>query len=410
MIISISILWSLASSASSVHDDQGKSLADRVNGRSYPSTFMAWYNIDMPQYPTNTKQERIKACAMHDLMWEEPLSQNGEGVNTILELKWNHPYQGLGTSLTEESIQKALATKKELLKLNPNMVCLLEVRWRDAPSSFLPENSNWWLRDESGNIKKGWLGGFEPFYLLDYKNHEFLDNLALKAQAAVNSGVYDGIMLDWSGNIDVIKKIRAAIGKDKVIVVNIHDDIEDGELYKDYINGAFMELNPIDTIRKPVEGLKLQSAEDSNKREWKKIEKALLYYESEFQKPHVNCVEVWGHRKDFRRMRATATLTLTHSDGYLLYSDPNPLPTPDHMHDWYSFYDTKLGKPIEKGHLMKNGYWKRKFTGGTVVYNPYGNKSVKVTFPRVMKRVSDGSIAKSFNVMQCDGDIFVPEK
>ena len=74
MIINISILWSLASSASSVHDDQGKSLADRVNGRSYPSTFMAWYNIDMPQYPTNTKQERIKACAMHDLMWEEPLS------------------------------------------------------------------------------------------------------------------------------------------------------------------------------------------------------------------------------------------------------------------------------------------------------------------------------------------------
>ena len=50
-------------------------------------------------------------------------------------------------------------------------------------------------------------------------------------------GVYDGIMLDWSGNLEVIKRIRKAIGKDKLIIVNIHDDIEDGMRYKDYITG-----------------------------------------------------------------------------------------------------------------------------------------------------------------------------
>lgn len=30
----------------------------------------------------------------------------------------------------------------------------------------------------------------------------------------------------------------AAIGEEKLIIVNIHDDIEDGMAYKDYINGC----------------------------------------------------------------------------------------------------------------------------------------------------------------------------
>lgn len=110
-------------------------------------------------------------------------------------------------------------------------------------------------------------------------------------------GVYDGIMLDWSGNLEVIKRIRKAIGKDKLIIVNIHDDIEDGMRYKDYINGAFMELNPIDSLSMPVEGLKLYSKDDVNKRNWSKIEEALQYYEENFLEPRVNCLEVWGNRK-----------------------------------------------------------------------------------------------------------------
>ena len=394
--------------SSCLYEEEHDNIAKRIYSRNFPSNFMAWYNIDMPEYPLNTENERIKTCAKHDLMWEEPLSQLGEGVDLILGLTWEHKYHGLATEFNKESLAKALLNRRKLLEQNPNMICLFEVRWRDAPKSFLPESSDWWLRDENGDIKKGWLGGWEPFYMLDYENEGFLENVARQAKIAVESGVYDGIMLDWSGNLEVIKRIRKAIGRDKLIIVNIHDDIEDGYKYKDYINGAFMELNPIDTLSMPVDGLKLFAKEDVNRRNWNKIEKALKYYEENFLEPHVNCLEVWGNRKDFRRMRATTTLGLTMSDGYVLYADPNPLPTPDHYHDWYSFHDVDLGKPLAKGELQNNGCWKREYEGGIVIYNPYGNSQVNIDFGREMKRVSDSTVSCSFVVAHRDGDIFVP--
>lgn len=388
---------------------QPEELRKRVADRDYPSAFMAWYNIDHPDYPVGTEEERIAACAKHDLMWEEPLSQLGEGVDLVLGLVWDNKHHGLATSFTPESLERARTNKKLLLEKNPRMICLFEIRWRDAPMSFLPPDSDWWLRDSQGGIRKGWLGGWEPFYLLDYTNEELLDNIARQARIAVECGVYDGIMLDWSGNLEVIKRIRAAIGEEKLIIVNIHDDIEDGMAYKDYINGAFMELNPIDTLSLPVEGLKLHAKEDVNKRRWEKIEQALQYYEANFREPRVNCLEVWGNRDDLRRMRATTCLGLTMSDGYVLYADPNPLPTPDHLHDWYPLWDAPLGKPLQRGERRPDGAWTREFEGGTVVYNPYGNQTVRVEFEREMKSSITGKSGRSFAVDGRDGDIFIAD-
>lgn len=145
---------------------QPEELRKRVADRDYPSAFMAWYNIDHPDYPVGTEEERIAACAKHDLMWEEPLSQLGEGVDLVLGLVWDNKHHGLATSFTPESLERARTNKKLLLEKNPRMICLFEIRWRDAPMSFLPPDSDWWLRDSQGGIRKGWLGGWEPFYLL----------------------------------------------------------------------------------------------------------------------------------------------------------------------------------------------------------------------------------------------------
>ena len=382
-------------------------ITNRVANRDYPSAFMAWYNIDMPEkFPVSTEDERIAACAKHDLMWEEPLSQLGEKVDLVLGLVWDNENNGLATSFTKESLERAQRNKKKLLEINPNMICLMEIRWRDAPSSFLPANSSWWMRDKKGEIVKGWPGGWEPFLMLDYKNEEFLQNVARQAKIAVECGVYDGIMLDWSGNLEVIKHIRDAIGKDKLIIVNVHDDIADAKEYQEYINGSFMELNPLDSLSMPVDELVLFGKEDLNGRKWENIENALLYFEENFQKPRINCLEVWGHRKDLARMRATTTLGLTHSDGYVLYADPNPLKTPDHYHDWYEFWDVELGKPLAKGVKQADNSWKREFEGGTVIYNSYNNQPVTVVFEKEMKRVSDGSTGTSFKINRRDGDIF----
>ncbi len=377
------------------------SLTERVKGRDFPSAFQAWYGIDMLDYPQGTEEQRLQAAAKHDLLWEEPLSQLGEGVDLVLGLKWAGKYDGLAIEFEKQSLEKARSNRARLLTLNPNMVFLFEIRWRDAPSSFLPEDSPFWKRLDNGEIEKGWQGGWVPFYLLDYENEAFQDNVARQAKIALESGVYDGVMLDWSGHLPIVKKVRQAIGKDGLIVVNIHDDIADGEKYKDYINGSFMELNPEDQSTRTS-----KFSQDRNLRQWENIQKALLWFEENLQPPRINCLEVWGDRKDMARMRATTTLALTHSDGYVLYGDPNPLETPDHLHDWYSFWDVPLGKPKGKMTPLSNGAYQREFQGGLVVYNPFRNGTITVRFQQERTRASSGQKATEFSIADRDGDIF----
>ncbi|MEL7341135.1 MAG: hypothetical protein AAGM67_11655 [Bacteroidota bacterium] len=365
--------------------------------RDFPSVFQAWYGIDMPAYPQNSLEERLQTASKHDLLWEEPLSQLGEGVDLVLGLVWDHQHHGLANSFTTESLAQAKANRTRLLELNPNMKLLLEVRWRDAPASFLPEDSEWWLRDESGEIVKGWLGGWEPFYMLNYDNPEFQDNVARQAKIALESGIYDGIMLDWSGYLEIIKKVRREIGEEGLIIVNIHDDIEDGKLYQPYINGSFMELNPKDD----------SNNSESNLRDWDNIREALLFFEANLREPRINCLEVWGDRQDLARMRATTTLGLTHSDGYVLYADPNPLKTPDHLHDWYAFWDAPLGVALGERVDRPDGAFERSYEGGLVLYNPYQNDPVNVQFDTEMKRLSTGEIGTEFIVSSRDGEIFL---
>jgi hypothetical protein len=391
-------LTSLVSACSTAPNPKEKSIIERVNGREYPSVFQAWYPIDMPdQYPLETLEQRLQAASKHDLLWEEPLSQLGEGYDLVLGLVWDHHHHGLAKSFTEESLSQALENRKRLLELNPNMILLLEVRWRDAPMSFLPENSDWWLRDESGEIVTGWMGGWEPFYKCNYDHPDFQDNIARQCKIAIESGVYDGVMFDWSGHTDIIRKTRETIGDEPLIIVNIHDDIEDGETYKDYINGSFMELNIEDDTWIPV----------GNGRNWDKAREALLWFEENLQEPRINCLENWGDRKDLSRMRATTCLGLTHSDGFVLYADPNPLKTPDHLHDWYPFWDVELGKPLGPRTDQVDGSCWREFEGGMVVYNHYGNADITIHFESDHRRISDGSTGTEFSMSGRDGDIFV---
>jgi len=390
--------------------EASKTIHQRIAGRDFPSIFMAWYNIDMPEVPVKTNEERIAAAAKHDLLWEEPLSQMGEGVDLVLGMVWEGKYHGLAKSFTPASLQLAKSNREKLLKLNPNMVMLYEVRWRDSPMSFLPQDSPWWKRDANGTIVKGWLGGWEPFYLLDAGNPDWQDNVARQCKIACETNVYDGVMFDWSGNLEIIRKTRAAIGPNKLIIVNIHDDIEDGKLFAPYINGSFMELNPIDNLSMPVEELAKANNEDRNGRKWDNIRNALVWFDQNLMEPRINCNEVWGNRKDLSRMRAVTTMTLVYSNGYALYADPNPLKTPDHLHDWYSFWDADLGKPKRKCVEMADKSTWREFDKGTVVYNHYGNPAATILFSEERKRVSDGSIGKNFVLQGRDGDIFLKLK
>lgn len=383
--------------SSSVASPGYKSAADRIANRDFPSIFQAWNPIDMPAYLLTTNEERLQAAARHDVLWEEPVSQLGFKTPLVLGAVWDHAHGGLATRFTEASRSQALANRRRLLELNPDLVLLLEVRWRDAPGSFLPEDSPFWKRQASGARVLGWDNGPEPYYLLNPDNPDFAANIARQCRVAVESGVYDGVMLDWSGHLGVVQETRAVLGPKGLIVVNIHDNIEHAKKYRHLINGSFMECNP----RGP--GFPTQS----NGTTWDQLRAGYLFMEQSLLEPRLNCLEVWGLRRDERRMRAATTLALTHGNGSALFADPNPLKTPDHLHDWYPFWDIKLGRPIGSRTDRSDGSSLREFEGGTVVYNHHGNGPIRLTFPTRRTRVSTKESSREFALQDADGDIFV---
>ncbi|MHC4585208.1 MAG: alpha-amylase family protein [Planctomycetota bacterium] len=355
------------------------SVAERIAARDFPSVFQAWSRVE--NIPETSFLEGI---ARHDLMW----SCIGLGGG----LRWDAEHRGLAERFEPRSIQRVRKVREQLLKLNPNIILIAEIRYRDAHPRWLPEGHKWWMRNEYGRIIKGWKEG--GFLLLDYKNPEYRRHVAKRAKAAMASGVADGIMLDWWNDdeerLALVTEIRAAIGDEPLIIVNTNH--RKAPRTASYVNGLFMEC------------YRSKTPED-----WRMIADTLTWAEQNLRPPRVNCIEVWYHnsRRDLPLMRAVTTLALTHSNGYCLFSDPNPLPSPDHLHDWYEFWDKSLGKPIAPSNKRKDGAVIREFERGTVVYNPMGNRSVEVVFDNVRISRATGKSGKTHTLKSADGDIYL---
>ena len=355
-----------------------QSITDRVGGRDYPSVFQAWNGAEGLEEPKAVSEAR------HDLLFTGAAS---------LGLRWEGEYEGLARGFMAESVKEGRRRRAELLGRNPRMVLLCEIRYRDAHRSFLPADSPWWLRDEGGKPKPGWEEG--GYLLMDFSQAGYRAQVAAQARAAVGSGVFDGVMLDWweedEARVALAREVRAAIGEEALILVNSNDREVPGSA--PYVNGLFMEC--------------YRSATDED---WRRIEKTLGWAEANLREPRVNCLETWFEksRQDLTRMRATTTLGLTVSDGYVLFADPNPLPTPDHLHDWYPLWDVPLGRPKGPGAKRPDGSVWREFAGGTVVYNPPG-KPLRVSFPEPRKSAATGKVAREHEIAALDGDVFTTE-
>jgi hypothetical protein len=356
----------------------GLSIAERIAARDFPSVFQAWSPADnLPN------KNRWAAMALHDLVWHGP---GGFG------LVWDTNPRGLAEAFTPKSIETGRKIRRDLLKLNLNIILIAEIRYRDAHPSFLPSGHRWWKRDNDGNLVKGWDEG--GFICMDFTNPEFRQHVAKRAGAAVQSGVVDGVLLDWwrddEHRLALVKAVREAIGDKHLIIANTND--RRAPESASFINGCFMECTRSKTAA-----------------DWKRIATTLQWAERNLRSPRVNCIETWYHnsREDLNLMRATTTLALTGSDGYCLFSDPNPLPSGDHRHKWYSFWDKSLGKPVSGAADADDGTIIRKFENGTVVYNPMGNMPVEVIFDEIRKSVATG-ISSERHKLDCpDGDIYL---
>ncbi|MBU4460275.1 MAG: hypothetical protein KJ579_06890, partial [Verrucomicrobia bacterium] len=236
----------------------------------------------------------------------------------------------------------------------------------------------------------------------DHREGGEVDALDAQARAACEAGC-DGVFLDWwdEGEVfegvsmlphrtNLLAAIRAAIGPEKLVIVNSND--RQVPISAPWVNGLFMECYDTSTSQR-----------------WAQIEGTLVWAEANLRAPRVNCLEFWYHssRNDSNLMRAATTLALTRSDGYCLFSDPNSLPTGDHLHNWYAFWDRSLGHPLDAGAKMPDGSVRRAFDRGTAVFNTMGNPAATVTFPRLMASLATGVTSRQHTVATADGDIFL---
>lgn len=353
------------------------SIEKRIAGRTFPSVFQAWNPVE-----GTGDEDALTSCARHDLVF------GGAGFFT---LRWDHRHAGLATSFRDGCVKKGLEKRAALLKRNPNMILLAEIRYRDAHRRFLPDGHRWWRRDKHGAIVKGWAEG--GFLQLDFSNPAYRAHVATRAAAAVKTGVVDGVMLDWwrddRDRLALVAAVRTAVGPRALILAN--PNARTTPKTAGYLNGYFMECTRTQTPR-----------------DWKRISNTLLWAEKHLRAPRINCLETWFHasRRDTHLMRATTTLSLTHANGYCLFSDPNPLPKPDHLHDWYPFWDKSLGRPAGTG-VRSGAHWRREFEKGTVIYNPPGAKPLRITFQKPRKSRATGKTARTHTVPPGDGDLLL---
>lgn len=373
-----------------------RSVHQRLQLRSFPSVFSAWGAAENlndwrkdSTIPLSTIESKDQTIARHDLVWR--------GL-TGLGLLDAGPNIGLIEEFDNAHIAKALAYRKRLLDLNPNMILIAEIRYRDASGDFLPEDSPWWKRDRSGSRLEGWAE--RNYFLLDYSRDDFQDHVAKQCQAAVAAGVVDGCFFDWwnkedDDRIALLTKVRSTIGDDALIIVNVNG--AKPEKTASMINGVYME------------GLGAKFFPS-----WQTAGDNLEWAMSHLRPPVIAALDCWfpdnfsanEGRKSFQIMRAATTLVLTRSDGFVLFGDPNSLPTSDHLHDWYPFWDKSLGRAVETfGKKRPDGAFERKFEDGTVVYNPT-NAAVNFSFPAPIQSVATGEVKSSHVVNALDGDIF----
>ena len=143
------------------------------------------------------------------------------------------------------------------------------------------------------------------------------------------------------------------------------------------------------------------------------IESTLLWAEESFMYPRVMCLEGYNVADEppdtptaKRWMRLFTTMSLTCSDGLVLFRTHNGM---GGGHHWYEFYDTDLGRPIgtkAQQYQDIDGLFIREFTNGWAVYNRSG-KNQAITLPRTSMGVSSNRQDITHLLTDLDGEIYL---
>ena len=97
------------------------------------------------------------------------------------------------------------------------------------------------------------------------------------------------------------------------------------------------------------------------------------------------------------------------NEDYVLFGDNNAIPAPDHLHNWYDFWDADLGKPIQDRAVQyrdATGLFIREFENGWAVYNRSGATRT-VTFDNPVIQIGGDKHYTRYDIPDFDGEIFL---
>ena len=383
---------------------------DRIENRNYPSIFARWSGPSWPPIVNRPELTGIENQASHDLWFSVPM----------FDLRFEYDPEEIRVV---GDLDEAIRRREEFLSINPSMVFLVQVRMRSGIEGYLPEDSPYWIRHADGTIVEG--------DLMDFTHPYIQDRIVKQAIAVSKCGLYDGIMFDWwvdtgpvladalgdwshkfRGNEaeqrardNVLRRIRAATRPDFLILGN-----SGGYAPRTghHLNGGFWE-KPVPRILSGIDHEKILAA----------VEKGLLWNEQNLREPRIIALEGEAVRTEppdsptnLRWMRAVTTLSLTHSDGYVLFTGTG-IPK-DNRHYWFDFWDADLGRPLseEKAQLYDEqipGLYIREYTNGWAVYNHSGSEQ-QITLPELAVGMASRLEGNTHTLSDIDGEMYLRVK
>ena len=396
---------------------------ERISTRSFPSVFQAGSPTWVEGIPLWDRFTDPELVPFHDLLFAGSI-QYGD----TSRLEFYRDTLGADIILREDVPQELHAYYHAQ---NPNFVSLY---WWEFPTSvpgdlFPDDEPKYWMTTRDGNrIPSGNSGSNLYLNIVDPGVQEILIRQVV---AIASCGLFDGFMVDNFGGgpgrivsiedrdslkasseeieaavIHIFSEIRARVPDDFIIIVNA--GVSKMESLSELINGCFMEF-----VREPG---RYYNYEDLSI-----LENALLWNEANLRHPQINGVDGFGLETEHpngpnnqKWMRVFTTLTLTHSDGYVLYN-AGFFYTGEgsgHEHYWYDFWDAPLGRPVggaeTKAQLYDNrdGVFIREFTNGWAVYNRSG-KAQQIQLPKSTIGVSSGIKGHAHTLPDLDGEIYL---
>ena len=400
------------------------SIVERIVNRSYPSVVTTWqWGIENDPQSANESywSYQKRSVSRRDLFWQGSFrAQVGfqyltpEGSKLVFR------------SGGEEYVDDVVDQRNQIQSLNPDFLFLASFYHYGAhPSDYYPEDWKYWLRDEEGNRIKEVPEQDYSDMLIDYTLPGAEEHFVQMAVSVAKCGIFDGIFMDlWAeeeeeipgtsntehlyhGNrvealVSLVKRIREAVGDEFLIIVNTRT--EKIPRSAPYVNGAFME-----TWDKAYPRERLIE-----------IESALSWYEDNFRDPQINCLNIaksrsepWDSPDNRRLARATTTLSLTHSNGYINFTANYST-----KQYWSPFWDAPLGRSIggdeTKGVLYETpkgeeieGLFIREFTNGYAVYNRSG-KAQEIELPQEVSGWDSGvEHQRRHTLADLDGEIYL---